>query len=159
MALTTCRPLGWPHIKPPCHVRSLGERVFDEVKDWAQANAIDWMLFATLTSERGFRSADSCMDAVRRWLARLDAKNRAPVSALIGVEPDKERLGSWHAHVLVADALGVSCRFARGAWKCGNARVDPFDPARGGLGYVAKAILRGGEVDVIGPRWDARARA
>jgi hypothetical protein len=134
-------------------------------KDWiAFLRRWNWQWFATFTF-KDETHPEAAAKAFRHWVKLLDEANGYRQRSLSthsrrcvwarGLEWQKR--GVIHFHVLIGNIPHEICtRVLREAWAAawlgmqntGFAKIDAFDQADAGLGYIAKYCAKGGEVDV-----------
>lgn len=110
--------------------------------DWIARYRVRWDWFVTLTFDYE-ASAEAALRAFLRWI-------RAVSRAVYGARQGRVRLvrhvavaerhtlrDGYHVHAVVADVASLDRGHWRDRWY-GVAKVDAFDPSRGGLRYVLK---------------------
>jgi len=132
-----------------------------------------WRWFVTLTYRQSVKSSSAELDFMR-WLSRLHkdrfgARYRSRGQTLNWARAlEYQKRGVLHYHVLMGktgnldrfDAMRLweTCgpeewiRDGGGQWRSlprtGFARIYPYDPAQGAVGYVAKYVSKSGEITV-----------
>lgn len=134
---------------------------------------VDFHWFVTLT----FKELILFDDAKRRfhrWLRKINETlygrrfRRKKLGASFVITTEYQKREVLHFHALIG---GDVCNLNRNEWKkkwennCfqknkkninGFARIEKFDPIKGGLGYVTKSIITGDEIDYFISKKDMR---
>jgi hypothetical protein len=103
---------------------------------------------------------ESADKAFRRWirtLERLETRFFPDLPAVWARGTEFQQRGTLHFHFLLGNLEGVPSFYAMKLWEKftrGHARIESYDPRRGGAFYVAK----GGDVDFSDSWFDSRGR-
>jgi len=122
---------------------------FDEYYKWAKK--YNWDLFLTLTFGKK-TGKNLAKEKFRKWIRAVENHEGKAGKTSFYVSVEFNKAGA-HIHALANNVEDLE--FARSWWQnnCGKCKIDVYDKAKDGVGYVTKVIYKGGTPDPWGPIW------